>query len=244
MLYFSGTGGGGIRRFSLKPLSNESTIVAATYFSVSRIYVDDDLDGPAIYGSLLNVGAVKKWTPDFITGVQVGGDCRSCSGVFVDKEKNVYMAETLNNRVLKWSPATGTTTVIAGKINASESTDEFLKGPEDIHVSRIDGSLYVADAYHNRIQKWPQDASAGFTVAGSSLGLRGSGADSLSYPLALFVDDETDTIYVADSDNHRIQRWLVNASKGETIAGGNRTYIRPIDLESRCLCLMHFVRVG
>ena len=57
-------------------------------------------------------------------------------------------------------------------------------------------------------------------MAGSSDGIPGEGAVSLRSPEAVFVDEQTQVIYVADSSNNRIQRWQPNAVGGETIAGG------------------------
>ncbi|CAF4812359.1 unnamed protein product, partial [Rotaria sp. Silwood1] len=51
-------------------------------------------------------------------------------------------------------------------------------------------------------------------------GDEGSDAESLSYPTAVWVDDEAQVVYVADSSNNRIQRWLPNALIDDTVAGG------------------------
>ena len=96
------------------------------------------------------------------------------------------MAEILNNRVLEWAPITDETTVVAGQIGKPRPTDELLWNPEDIHDNRIDGSLYVADTRHHRIQKWLKGASAGYTVAGSSVGRIDNDSASLTYPLAVW----------------------------------------------------------
>lgn len=37
-------------------------------------------------------------------------------------------------------------------------------------------------------------------------------------PTYLYIDSN-DYLYIADSDNHRIQRWRIGATSGETIAG-------------------------
>jgi hypothetical protein len=58
--------------------------------------------------------------------------------------------------------------------NGQGSAANQLDRPSDIFVSKIDGSVYVADCYNNRIQKWLVNATSGITVAGSSLGAAGS----------------------------------------------------------------------
>ena len=58
--------------------------------------------------------------------------------------------------------------------------------------------------------------ASGITVAGT--GFNGSSATELSFPWNIYIDS-SGALYIADSGNHRIQRWLPNASSGTTIAG-------------------------
>ncbi|CAF1075166.1 unnamed protein product [Rotaria sp. Silwood1] len=81
-------------------------------------------------------------------------------------------------------------------------------------------AVYVADTWNNRIQKWSKNAQEGITVAGSSNGSYGYDAALLNNPVDIFVDTETGVLYIADTYNRRIQRWLPGALKGDTIVGG------------------------
>jgi sugar lactone lactonase YvrE len=63
--------------------------------------------------------------------------------------------------------------------------------------------------------KWNQ---TGVVVAGT--GLSGTGANQLNQPYCLYID-ATDTMYICDSYNNRIQKWLSDASNGSTIAGAS-----------------------
>ncbi len=56
----------------------------------------------------------------------------------------------------------------------------------------------------------------GVIVAGG--GFYGSGSNQFEYPQGLYVDSNN-TIYVADSGNHRIQQWFPNAVSGNTVIG-------------------------
>ncbi|CAF0988986.1 unnamed protein product [Didymodactylos carnosus] len=210
-----------IQMFSLNKLPATGTTVIFNAAYSTKIYVDDENDGQAIYVSLLGDNCVKKWVQGASHGVQVGGPCPYCEGVWVDKEKNVYMSSAASHCVFKWSPRTNTTTVVAGREYYSGSTSDNLNSPEGIYVDGADGTVYVADYANNRIQKWLTGAHNGTTVAGLSTGNEGSDAESLSRPTSVWVDDETQAVYVADSSNERIQRWLHNASIGDTIAGGS-----------------------
>ena len=42
----------------------------------------------------------------------------------------------------------------------------------------------------------------------------------LHYPTCIFVDDNH-TLYISDSENHRIMKWLQDSKEGLIVAGGN-----------------------
>jgi NHL repeat len=57
----------------------------------------------------------------------------------------------------------------------------------------------------------------GITIAGIT-GISGAAANELSYPYDLTLDS-LDTVYIAERGNNRVQKWLVGASSGSTVAG-------------------------
>ncbi|CAF4268354.1 unnamed protein product, partial [Adineta steineri] len=70
--------------------------------------------------------------------------------------------------------------------------------------------------------KWKQH---GITIVGSE-GLRHlinqlSHPESISYPEGIYVDDDHETIYIADYENDRIVEWKYRAENGQVVAGGN-----------------------
>ncbi|CAF4674110.1 unnamed protein product, partial [Rotaria magnacalcarata] len=56
-------------------------------------------------------------------------------------------------------------------------------------------------------------------------GISGYDNSKLASPIHVWVNEESDVIYIADSENNRIQRWLPNALIGNTIAGGAGEFI-------------------
>ena len=208
-----------IQMFLLDRPSHVSITVISNVTFPSNIYVDDDgNDEPTIYAAFYELERVEKWVNGSSEGVQVGGECRGCSGIAVDNEKNVYMSEMSRHRVLKWSHRTNNTVIIAGQTYQPGSMSNQLHTPQGIHIDRIHGTLYVADSKNNRVQRWLKDAQDGFTMAGSSSGVAGNDSASFSDPISVTIDEVTNILYVADFFNGRIQRWLPNASEGETIA--------------------------
>lgn len=84
------------------------------------------------------------------------------------------------------------------------------------------GNAYISSTGCNHVLKWARNASNGTVVAGLSGGVAGSNAQSLSGPYGLALDELNGFLYVADRNNHRIQRFYTNGSStGVTIAGGN-----------------------
>ena len=64
------------------------------------------------------------------------------------------------------------------------------------------------------------------------LGTAGSGNHQFYEPTDLTRNHTTGTIYVADTFNHRIMRYLVNATSGTVVAGGNGAGNNPNQLNT------------
>lgn len=61
----------------------------------------------------------------------------------------------------------------------------------------------------------------GITVAGIT-GSSGAAANQLAIPYCVAVGS-SNTIYVSDQSNQRVQKWMINASSGSTAAGQSNT---------------------
>jgi hypothetical protein len=81
----------------------------------------------------------------------------------------------------------------------------------------IENTIYCSMSDHHQVVKktLQSDINTLEIVAGN--GSRGSTRTMLNEPRGIFVD--TDFLYVADSGNDRIQRFRLNESHGETVAG-------------------------
>ena len=64
--------------------------------------------------------------------------------------------------------------------------------------------------------KWKQQAT---TIAGGNG--KGNQLNQFNTPYGICVDDQQQTIYVADEYNHRIIKWKFGERNGEVVAGGN-----------------------
>lgn len=92
-----------------------------------------------------------------------------------------------------------------------------MKNPSCLYIDANE-VLYICDYDNNRIQKWIQCTGTGITIAGSSSGTSGSTSSLLNSPADLTFD-KNGFMYVADRDNHRVQRFPPGSTVGTTVAG-------------------------
>ncbi|CAF3330103.1 unnamed protein product [Rotaria sp. Silwood2] len=157
------------------------------------------------------------------TGSISGGfEFGSVVDVFVSKTY-IYVLDRGAEQVQKWL------------INASNPNTVYGNPQSIISIPQSsyffvdkDNNLYVSGSYTATVIRIPSDSSNGnngVVVAGN--GIYGSGPEQLTYPCGIFVDDAR-TVYVADSNNHRIQKWAVEASFGVTVAGNGMCNINSL----------------
>lgn len=68
------------------------------------------------------------------------------------------------------------------------------------------------------MQKWSAGSSSGSTVGGQANGMWSNTGTGFLYPSSVVLHSGGN-LYVADSDNHRIQFWPSGGSSGITVAG-------------------------
>ncbi|CAF1481341.1 unnamed protein product, partial [Adineta steineri] len=133
----------------------------------------------------------------------------------IDVSGNIYILDQGNYRVTKWVPGASTGIVVAGG-NGSGSALTQLNTPYDFFIEPNTSYIWIADSVNCRIVKWLNSSTA-ILIAGNGCG---SNATQFNYPDGIFVDtSDSNTFYVADCNNNRIQKWLYGASSGITVAG-------------------------
>lgn len=149
------------------------------------------------------------------------------TGVAVDSNGNVYVADSYNMRIRKISP-TGMVTTLAGSGKAAYidgiGTAASFVNPYGVSVDRY-GNVFVADSDDNRIRKISPTGMV-TTLAGSGNAAYSDGigiAASFNGPRGLKVDT-SGNVYVADTWNSRIRK-ISPSGVVTTIAGsGNVAY--------------------
>ncbi len=78
-----------------------------------------------------------------------------------------------------------------------------MSNPHGVMVDQL-GTVYVADGDNNRIMCWLKGATEGSIVIGGNSG--GVQANQFNGPIDLSFDRQNN-LYVADYNNHRIQKF-------------------------------------
>jgi len=136
------------------------------------------------------------------------------AGIEVAANGDMYIGDTLNDRVRKVTASTGIISAYAGTGtpgytgDGGAATSARLSGPEGLVLSN--GDLYVADTGNNVIRKIT--ASTGIITTFAGTGTAGSTGDGgaatsarLSAPQAIDVSSAGDS-YIADTGTHTIRR--------------------------------------
>ncbi|CAF3522008.1 unnamed protein product [Rotaria sp. Silwood1] len=170
--------------------------------------------------------SILRWNPSAITIAGSTGQKGNASnllnvpfGLTLDSSTTLYIADGFNNRVQKYLRDESFGVTVAGQVDgSSNSTSSYLNFPSDVAVDS-DGNIYVTDTFNYRVQLWTSGSSSGTLAAGT--GISGSTNDTLSIVYGIARDSSSGTLYISDTGNHRIMRYLSGASSGTVIAGGN-----------------------
>jgi sugar lactone lactonase YvrE len=153
----------------------------------------------------------------------------------------LFVTDYLNNRIQQWVSNASSGTTVAGQSNgASGASSTLLNNPVGIAID-TSNNVYFTDRNNHRAMSWLNGASSGTVIAGITgkhkhirrtarnacltrvylLGSAGTALNQLNYPSGIVRESSTGTLYISDTSNHRIVRYLSGASSGTVVAGGN-----------------------
>ncbi|CAF3702625.1 unnamed protein product [Rotaria sp. Silwood1] len=125
----------------------------------------------------------------------------------------VNFCSSLGPGDLQWN-SNGITVV--GSDTAGTSLNQ-LNGPRGLFFDQKTQILYIADRDNHRIQQLLPNGQIK-TIAGDPNGTPGTSNDRLNQPSAIYID-ENQNLFIADYNNHRVQKWENGAASGITVAG-------------------------
>ncbi|CAF1124582.1 unnamed protein product [Adineta steineri] len=173
-----------------------------------------------IYVSSFGCNQVTKWNLNGTNSTLVAGSLSGTAGnnsqylstpygLFLDEINSLlYVADAANDRVQKFVLGNLTGVTVAGG-NGRGTASNQLNFPSAIHISQRDNSYYICDYHNNRIQRWAIGATYGVTIAGSSTGVAGNALNLLNSPYDIWIDPNATYMFVSDSNNCRVQKYLL-----------------------------------
>jgi sugar lactone lactonase YvrE len=92
----------------------------------------------------------------------------------------------------------------------------FIKKPI---IVIIDFCCIVASSSMTKIGVNARWSPNGITVAGDNG--KGNGLNQFDAPWGIYIDDDDQTVYIADTKNARVVEWKFGSASGQVVAGGN-----------------------
>src|SRR5919197_1129291 len=133
-------------------------------------------------------------------------------GIAVDGTGNLFVSDSINNRVRKITASNGVITTVAGTGTAGSGGDNGpaaaaqLNQPAGLAVDAA-GNLFIADTGNSRIRKVTASGIITTIAGNGSPGFGGDGgpavAAPLSNPMGVAIDS-AGNLFVADSFNHPV----------------------------------------
>ena len=159
-------------------------------------------------------------------GPATSAELNGPSGVAVDAQGNLYIADTLNNRVRKVTPD-GIISTVAGNGTSLYSGDggpavsAQLSGPQGLALD-ASGNMFVADAGNNVVRKISASGTITTVAGNGTAGFSGDGgqatAAQLNSPAGVAVDGNGN-VFISDTANEIVRK--VSADGVITTYAGN-----------------------
>ena len=181
-------------------------------------YVHDDLANGTCYhyvvtvvtpdGESLESAEVMAVPSPYLVVMTIGqegvddGEFKSPTGIALDTEGNIYVADTDNHSIQKFDKEAKFLARWGSEASAQEGEFYYPRGL----ATGPDGIVYVADSGNNRVQKFD---SAGTPLrAWGKFGFAWRGADMGKFDVPWGVTtDAQGNLYISDSSNARIQKF-------------------------------------
>ena len=140
------------------------------------------------------------------------------SGLAIDGEDNIYVADAYNHRIRMITPEAVVSTVAGsgpigpgvGGYSNGDALSSLLNTPTEVFISN-DGRLFIGDTYNYRIRLLEDENL--YDVAGNGDAGYEDGIDSLAefkYTRGLVLDAARDHLFVCDYNNRRIRKVTLN----------------------------------
>ncbi|CAF1439390.1 unnamed protein product [Adineta steineri] len=154
-----------------------------------------------------------KWKQNAITmagGNEKGQELyqlNSPEGIFIDKNRSIFIADRWNHRIVKWKYNAKKGQIVAGGSGNGNRMDQ-LSFPSDVIVNRQNHSIIIADFNNSRVIQWMNQTQQ---ILIDNIFCRGLAMDKHGF------------LYVSDWIQGEVRRWKMGEynNEGIVVAGGN-----------------------
>ncbi|CAF1260826.1 unnamed protein product [Adineta steineri] len=128
-------------------------------------------------------------------------------GIFIDENKNIFIAVCFNHRIVEWKYNAIEGQIIAGRNGMGNRVDQ-LNLPTDVIVDQQNDSIIIADFNNRRVIQWLNQNQH---VLINNIGCYGLAMDKHGF------------LYVSDWKKSEVRRWKMGEynNEGIVVAGGN-----------------------
>ncbi|CAF1314925.1 unnamed protein product [Adineta steineri] len=128
-------------------------------------------------------------------------------GMFIDNNKNIFIADRENHRIVKWKCNAKAGQIIAGGNGKGDRMDQ-LNCPTDVVVDQQNHSIIIADRDNRRVIQWLNKKQQ---ILIDNIGCWGLAMDKHGF------------LYVSDTVKNEVRRWKMGEynNEGVIVAGGN-----------------------
>ncbi|CAF0774706.1 unnamed protein product [Adineta steineri] len=179
-----------------------------------KIYIEEDSQSFINEISIISSRkpTFNKWKQNAITVAGGNGQgqklnrLRIPSGIFLDENKNIFIADYDNHRIVEWKCDAKEGQIIAGG-NKEGNRMNQLSYPIDVIFDHQNHSIIIADRGNNRVIRWLNQKQQILIENIACCGL---------------AMDKHGFLYVSDCYKNEIRRWKIGEyNKGIVVAGGN-----------------------
>ncbi|CAF1385389.1 unnamed protein product [Adineta steineri] len=130
------------------------------------------------------------------------------TGIFIDKEKNIFIADYWNDRIIAWKYNAKERKIIAGGNGYGNGMNQ-LNNPTDVIIDQQNHSIIIADRGNRRVIQWLNQKQQVFIGNIDCFGL---------------AIDKFGFLYVSNCKKNEVRRWKMGEynNEGILVAGGNR----------------------
>ena len=153
------------------------------------------------------------YTKNVTNRVMIAGNNESGSNTYqLNNPRGLYFDSLTNSlvivnhgtaNVVRWTIGASNWTLIANNVNVSSNL--VMSSPIDVTFDPM-GNMYIADRANHRILMFKSAGQNRVNIVGTYL-VSGSNATLLNSPTSIELDAQLN-LYVTDSNNHRIQKFL------------------------------------